>query len=424
MFVAFFLCIGISAPVHAQKHTHEPSTHSNAMMSPGGVSHTRDASGTAWEPDSTPIHAYHYTLGDWMVMTHFNAFLAYDKQWGPRGNDQLNSINWLMIMASRPLGAGALMFRGMFSLEPATTTAEGYPLLFQSGEVFEGRPLVDRQHPHDLFMELAARYRYPLAEKAALSLYLAPSGEPALGPPVFMHRASAADIPAAPLTHHWLDSTHISFGVATLGVVYDRLQLEGSIFNGHEPDEHRWNFDPIDLDSYAGRLTCNPTPNWSLQASFGYLHSPEQLHPEEDAHRTTMSVIHNGPQANGGNWATTAAWGVNRESGVNSSGVLLESLVNIADRHVIFGRVEYVEKSGEDLATEPEDESYGITELTLGASREVAHGKPCSIAIGASVTYNFKPSSLDSLYGDSPVGLWIFLRVRPDVVRRDNDHVL
>lgn len=387
--------------------------HRMDMPSTAGIPMSREASGTSWQPDSTPMHAYHSMLDDWMIMTHFNAFLAYDRQWSRRGDDQFNSINWFMGMATHRLGEGELMLRTMLSLEPATTAEHGYPLLFQSGEAFHGRALVDRQHPHDLFMELAASYRYPLNDKTAISLYLAPSGEPALGPPAFMHRASAGDNPAAPITHHWLDSTHISFGVATLGMSYDKFRIEGSIFNGREPDEDRWNIDTIHLDSYAGRVTYNPTDHWSLQGSYGYLKSPEELHPGESVRRATASAIYNRPLRDGGNWAATLAWGLNNEAGINSNAVLLESSLDLASRNSIFGRAEYIQKTGEELDLQPEHKKFGLTGLTLGASHELTPGKPYSVAFGASITYTFKPSSLDEFYGDHPIGLWVFFRIRP-----------
>ncbi|MEA3187848.1 MAG: hypothetical protein QOD99_1678, partial [Chthoniobacter sp.] len=383
------------------------------MNAPGEAAMAREASGTAWQPDSTPMHAYHAMVDDWMVMTHFNVFLNYDKQWSRRGDDQFDAINWFMLMGTHPLGGGELMLRTMLSLEPATATAHGYPLLFQSGEAFHGKSLVDRQHPHDFFMELAARYRQPLGEKASVFLYLAPSGEPALGPPAFMHRASAAENPAAPITHHWLDSTHISFGVATLGVSYDKLQVEGSAFNGREPDEDRWNIDTIHLDSYAGRVSFNPSERWSMQASHGYLQSPEELHPEESVRRTTASASYNLPLRDQGNWATTLAWGLNDEAGIRSNAVLLETNLNLADRNSIFGRIEYVQKTGEELLVAPERKKFDLTEVTVGASHELTPGRPYSVALGASLIYTFKPSSLDGFYGDHPLGLWVFFRIRP-----------
>lgn len=204
----------------------------------------------------------------------------------PRGDDQFNSINWVMLMATRASASDELSFRTMLSLEPWSVTKRGYPLLLQSGEAYHGRPLVDRQHPHDLFMELAARYRHAFSERNAVSLYVAPAGEPALGPPTFPHRMSAMDNPAAPVSHHWLDSSHISFGVVTAGIIRDKWQLEGSWFNGREPDEDRWDIEHPNLDSYSGRFTWNPTGAWSAQISHGYMKSPEELHPHEHVRRT------------------------------------------------------------------------------------------------------------------------------------------
>ena len=226
-----------------QPMNHQAMGH-DMKMSFGPISDTQEASGTAWQPAATPMHAHHSMLGDWQLMTHYNAYLAYDNQSGRRGDEQLNSINWLMLMANRRSGESDLMFRGMFSLEPWTTTAKGYPMLFQSGEAYHGRPLIDRQHPHDLFMELSGRYRRLLSGDTVASLYVAPAGEPALGPPAFMHRMSAMDNPAAPVSHHWLDSSHITFGVLTAGIAQKTWQLEGSYFNGREPDEDRWDIGP------------------------------------------------------------------------------------------------------------------------------------------------------------------------------------
>ncbi len=198
-----------------------------------------------------------------------------------------------MGMAHRPLGGGSLTLRGMFSLDP-TMGKDGYPLLFQTGETADGvTPLIDRQHPHDFLMELAAVYSHSLSEAASVFLYAGYPGEPALGPPTFMHRFSGIDNPEAPLGHHWLDATHITFGVLTGGVVWNTFKIEGSVFNGREPDEHRWNFDPLRLNSTSLRLTWNPTANWSMQASWGSLNSPEALEPDIDQQRITASVSYN-----------------------------------------------------------------------------------------------------------------------------------
>lgn len=393
-----------------------------SMETFAGLPMTREASGTSWQPDSTPMYAEHRQSGLWRVMQHFNGFLNYDNQGGPRGDDQINGIGWYMLMASRPLGRGELMLRTMLSPEPATVGPRGYPLLFQSGESYGGNPLVDRQHPHDFFMEVAARYRYALDDKTAAFLYLAPSGEPALGPTAFPHRMSAMNNPIAPISHHWQDSTHIAFGVLTAGISREKWQLEGSTFTDREPDEHRWNFDPIRLNSYAGRLTYNPGPNWSLQGSYGYIKSPEALRPGEDVRRSTFSATYNRPLADGGNWASTFVWGRNNHGGSNSDSFLLETDYNIANRNTLFGRLEHVEKPGEDLALLPGDRKFPITILTLGGVHELTPGRAYQTGIGAAVTFNWKPSDLNASYGSSPMGFWLFLRIRPAAVKHSGGH--
>jgi hypothetical protein len=397
-----------------------PMGHEMAM-SFGPIADSQGASGTAWQPEATPMHAQHSVRGDWMVMTHYNAFLAYDDQSGPRGGRQFNVINWAMLMATRRAAENEFTLRGMFSLEPWTTTAKGYPLLFQSGEAYHRQPLVDRQHPHDFFMELAVRYRRLINPDTVASLYVAPSGEPALGPPAFMHRASASDNPAAPISHHWLDSTHISFGVVTAGVARKAWQIEGSAFNGREPDEDRWDVEHPHLDSYSGRLTWNPAPAWSAQISHGYLHSPEELSPREHVWRSTASIMNESKRGPDAHLASTLAWGLNEAGGVKSHAVALESNWTNG-RETFFGRAEYVEKTGEELDLRPSPpgrgssfgrEKFAVRQFTLGASRELVQQRPWQLALGGEVSYSFKPGSLDALYGRHPIGFWIFLRLRP-----------
>ena len=250
------------------------------MIGPVGVSMERMGSGTTWIPDAVTLPSRRRMFGNWMVMAHGFVFAQYDKQSGERGDDQFGSLNWGMLMATRDLAGGRFQARTMLSLDPLTVTNRGYPLLLQTGESYQGQPLHDRQHPHDFWMELGALYQREINKGLAWSVYAAPSGEPALGPVAFMHRPSAMDNPAAPLAHHWQDATHVSFGVLTGGIYSRRLQLEGSVFNGREPDENRWDFDSIKLDSYSGRLTVNPTAHWSLAAGYGYLKSPEALNPD------------------------------------------------------------------------------------------------------------------------------------------------
>src|SRR5947207_2144099 len=230
------------------------------------------------------MHGLYFMAGVWMFMAHGYADLIYDSAGGDRGDNKVISENMFMLMGRRELGAGVLGVRGMFSLEPATIGKSGYPLLLQTGETANGHdPLIDRQHPHDLFMELAASYSLPVNDTDRAFVYLGLPGEPALGPATFMHRFSGMDNPEAPITHHWLDSTHITFGVATVGYSWrDKVKLEGSIFTGREPDQSRWDIETPKMDSQSVRLTVNPADDWSFQVSYGHLNSPEQLEPGVD----------------------------------------------------------------------------------------------------------------------------------------------
>ena len=390
----------------------------SAMMAPfAGVGMMQEASGTSWEPAVAPMYGVMRQSGRWNTMTHYNAFFSYDRQGGKRGDYQYNSTNWAMFMAETAVGKDKLLLRAMLTLEPLTVTPGGFPLLLQSGEQYDGHPLVDRQHPHDFFMEVAAKYTHPLGKDSAVFLYAAPAGEPALGPTAFMHRTAAMDNPAAPISHHWQDSTHIEFGVLTLGAWKRSVQVEGSYFTGREPDETRWDLSPFHPDSFSGRISYNPSPNWSLQASYGYLHSPEQLRPNEDTRRSTASASYILPRRDGGFWANSLIFGRNSASGINSDAYLLESELNIANRNSFFTRLEYVEKRGEELDVAPADHKFGITQWTLGYVHDVTPRNPFETGIGASVTFSAIPSDLKPLYGDNPTSFWFFVRIRPAPMR-------
>jgi len=395
-----------------------------SMMIPDplGISMDRLGSGTTWIPDAISLPSRRFVEGHWNVMVHGFLFGQYDKQNGPRGDSQFGSLNWAMIMASHELAGGRFQARTMLSLDAAGVTARGYPLLLQSGESYRGQPLHDRQHPHDFWMELAAMYERPIVRNIGLLLYAAPSGEPALGPVAFMHRPSAMDNPTAPIAHHWQDATHVSFGVVTAGLFSHDWKLEGSVFNGREPDEHRWNFDPIKFDSYSGRFSFNPSRTWALSAGYGYMKSPEALHPDESMHRLTASAMHGVSIGADGQWASELVWGANSHSshpGLAHS-VTLETEA-ILDRHnTVLGRAEYVRKSAEDLALDgppsnfPAAQSFNVEALSLGYIRELSRVGVTTIGLGGMATLNVVPRPLESPYGSrTPIGTLIFLRLRP-----------
>lgn len=374
----------------------------------------RESSGTSWQPESTGMEGIHAMAGDWTTMVHGYVNAVYDHQGGPRGATQSFSESMLMGMAQRQVGSdGTLGLRGMLSLDPLMGKS-GYPLLFQTGETADGRtPLIDRQHPHDLFMELAATYSHRLAEDKSAFVYAGLPGEPALGPPAFMHRFSGMDNPEAPISHHWLDATHITYGVATVGTVLGRWKLEASAFNGREPDQYRWNIETRRFDSGAARISFNPTSNWSLQVSHGRLASPEQLEPNVSVRRTTASAIYD-TQAAGGHWQTTFAWGRNRASPGNATQAwLLESAWRWRDSHTFFGRAERVGK--DELFTDPDPRHhtvYQVNKLSLGYVYDFARVARMRVGVGGVVSAYATPGELDSVYGSHARSFMAFLRAR------------
>ena len=387
------------------------------MIDPLGVSMERMGSGTTWIPDAVPLPARHVTVGSWLVMVHGFGFLQYDKQGGPRGDEQFGSLNWAMLMASRDLLGGRFQARTMLSLDPATVTTRGYPLLLQSGETYRGQPLYDRQHPHDFWMELAVMYERAVSRSIGVSVYAAPSGEPALGPVAFMHRPSAMDNLAAPLSHHWQDATHISFGVLTAGLFGPHWKLEGSAFNGREPDEARWGFDRLRLDSYAGRFTAHLDSTWVVSAGYGFLKSPDGLNPSESLHRATASVLFSRTLGREGQLATSLIWGANRHGGRTTHSALLEAEAIVDRRNTLIGRLEVVQKTAEDLVLPggfAPDSTFNVAAMSVGYIRDLGRTSWGTLGLGFQGTLNVLPAALAPVYGSrTPVGGMVFVRIRP-----------
>jgi hypothetical protein len=389
-------------------------------------------SGTTWQPSSGPMHMYHKQSGDWLLMFHYNLVSGMNRQGGPRGVTKVESANWFMPMAFHKLGKGTVQLRGMFSAEPFTFPPGGSALLFQTGETYKGQPLIDRQHPHDLFMELSGQYTLPVGERGTWFTYFGYPGEPALGPVAFMHRMSASENPSATLSHHLQDSTHISFGVLTTGFTYRWLKLEGSIFNGREPDENRYNFDAHKWNSRSARLSIMPNDNWAFQISHGFLRSPESQEPDVDIHRTTASLQYNKP-FDRGNWASAFVWGRNHASSPgeihNLNGYTLESTVNFRDRNYLYTRLELVDKDellrASDralLAITDDHPSFRIGAYTFGGARDLWSTDKISFAIGSDLTFYSKPTILDRIYGSNPVSWKLFFRIRPSKMDMQSMH--
>jgi hypothetical protein len=374
---------------------------------------TREASGTAWQPETSPHAGVHVAAGRWSLMGHAMLFGVYDRQGGPRGGEKAFVSGMAMGMARRPVGPGTLQLRAGLSPDPLMGR-RGFRLLLASGETADGAtPLVDRQHPHDLFMELSASYSLPLSGRSSLFAYAGLPGEPAFGPPPFMHRLSALNSPEAPISHHWLDSTHIAFGVVTAGIVAGSVKLEGSRFNGREPDQHRFGLETGPLDSTALRLSWNPARTLSLQASWARLTDPEQLEPGEDQTRWSASALYNQPLGRRARWATTLAWGRRSRDHGQLDAFLLESAV-ARGRWTLFGRAERTENDELGTAGGHHGPAYRVGKISLGAAHEFRAAPHLRLGFGGLWAFNFVPAALESSYGGDPEGGMLFLRLRID----------
>ena len=424
MKVYFFALIlffaGIMRAFPAQ-HEHSESMQMNTSTSLVDEFLMQQGSGTASNPSSSPMHMSMYEKNGWNLMFHNLVYFNYTNQSGPRGRDKFFSTNWFMVMANRPLGSGRLMIRAMLSLEPATVPDRSYPELFQTGETAFGRALVDGQHPHDLFMEIAAQYVHPLNERTLFHFYYAPVGDPAIGPVAYPHRVSAMELPQAPLSHHLQDSTHIVNNVLTAGIQSGPFQLQVSGFHGAEPGENRWDLDFGAIDSWSTRLQYSPDPDWSGQFSIGRLKKPEALE-EGDIVRMTASATYNRPLS-GGFWATSFIWGRNHKipEKRNTNSYLVESVYQFQNRNYLTGRFEFVDKDelfvdSEDpyvLANDLENQVFKIKAFTAGYSRNFDLIKGFETGFGGNVTLYAKPSVLDPVYGKHPTGVYFYFRLRP-----------
>jgi len=425
----------MSVAAYAQHEHHDMNMKMDADTTSHIMSHAfsqslpmnRNGSGTGWLPDKTPMYAYMKHGDKWMYMFHGAVFLR--QNWQNlnnnyvRGGKQFDAPGWVMGMAQRKTKHnGLFLLRAMMSIDPITVGGNGYPLLFQSGETYKGIPLVNRQHPHDLFSELAVGYTQKISNDLDVSLYVAYPGEPALGPTAFMHRISALNNPDAPLGHHWQDATHITFGVATLGIRYRKFKLEGSSFTGREPDENRYNFDKPRFDSYSYRLSYAPSGNFVFQVSKAMIKSPEPfLH--DDVDRTTVSAIFASRFSDNKNLTATAAWGLNKSGDHESEkSILLESNLQLS-WFSVYTRYEFVEKSPTELLLNAGQELLPIHAFTLGTTYQLGSWFGTNTALGVQGTVNPIKQSLQYFYGNqspvsvNPVSAEVYLRVIPGIMK-------
>ena len=407
------------------KNTHSVHAGSMAHSFSRDLPMNRNGSGTGWLPDETPMYAWMRHAKNWNLMAHGAFFLRQHFQNVNnnyiRGGQEFDIPGWAMLMAQRKVKSnGLFMARLMATTDPFSVGGNGYPLLLQSGETYNGQALVDRQHPHDLVSELSIGYTQRIRPGYDVFLYLGYPGEPAVGPTAFMHRISSLNNPDAPLGHHWQDATHITFGVATVGIRLKQVKLEYSQFTGREPNENRYNFDKPRFDSYSYRLSYSPGKRWVLQASQAFLTSPEALDPSHNVKRTTASVIYSGNKNTEKVFTSILAYGLNAADGHTEYSLLWEGNYQF-NRWGMFSRVESVQKSNTELnLILPVEEHYTFQTASLGGTYTFGHWQNTDVALGMQATKYFIPTSLETFYGQSPLSLQVFIRVIPGLFKGYN----
>ncbi|MBV9082594.1 MAG: hypothetical protein JOZ62_07965 [Acidobacteriaceae bacterium] len=440
------LVAGLAARVHAQEGTtqnlHPWQDSASGMDHNGAMPHDHKSmssmemgamnaagmflmglsSGTAVNPAAWRMPMLMKDFGSWNTMFMAQAFIDDTQQSGPRGGDKLYSTNWIMVKTEHSAGGnGAVAMQLMLSLEPVTVTRRRYPLLFQTGETAYGKPIVDGQHPHDFIMALGLEYAYALSENTTLELYIAPVGDPALGPVAYPHRASAMELPQATISHHWQDSTHIADDVVTAALSYKKFKFEASGFHGAEPDEFRWDIDSGPIDSWSTRLWFFPTKNWAAQMSVGHLTHPEVTEPGNQT-RVTGSIEYSKPLASGSSWSTSLIWGRDHSSYTkrNLNSYTLESLVPVHAKNFVSARAELVDKD-ELFAAQPGVEeflntrygtSFRVGAFTMGYTRDFDVVRKIETGLGFNITGYSLPPAIKRYYGNHPVGANVFLRLR------------
>lgn len=416
---------GDSIKTHNGEEANMQDDHNMSHAFSRNLPMNRNGSGTGWLPDNSPMYGYMQHTDKWMYMFHGNVFLRYNNQdisnSGSRGGEKFDAPNWFMAMGQRRVGnKGLFRFSAMISLDPITVGGEGYPLLYQSGETWKGEPLVDSQHPHDLFSELSVSYAHMFSKKADAFIYVGYPGEPAFGPVAFMHRVSSLYNPDAPIGHHWQDATHITFGVATAGFRYKNFKIEGSSFTGREPNEERYGFDKPKFDSWSARLSYNPSKQWALQFSKAWVKDVHEFGPREDVEKTTASAIHSYTFGKDKFLNSAIVWGHNKaDAHHDQHSFLLESALTLR-KTTVYGKYEWVEKSTENLLLDEEIYGHGtlfnVNAFTLGVQQNLYSVFKTNIAAGAQMSIYNSSDKLNDVYGKNPYALQFYLRFYPGIM--------
>lgn len=409
-------------PIQTKRESHAVHASAMAHAFSRDLPMNRNGSGTGWLPDETPMYAWMRHKKNWNLMAHGAIFFRQSFQNlnndYARGGKEFQVPVWVMGMAQRKIKSnGLFMARLMMSTDPFTVGGNGYPLLLQSGETYEGQPIVDRQHPHDFISELSVGYTHRITPGYDISLYVGYPGEPAIGPTAFMHRISSLNNPDSPLGHHWQDATHITFGVATLGVRLKQIKLEASSFTGREPNEDRYSFDKPRFDSRSFRISYAPGKKWTVQVSHALIKSPESLEPEHDVNRTTASAVFSSSKEKEGAFTSTWAWGYNKEGHHAEHSFLWEGQYQWASVGC-YARAEAVQKTGGELALiDLEEEELNIQALTLGTAYTFGTWLNTNVAIGFQLSAYRIPNALNNDYGQKPMSATVYLRIVPGLFK-------
>ena len=245
---------------------------------PLGIAHSRDASGTAWQPDASPLNAVHFMSDDWMFMVHGLVFAGWDDQSSTRrGNNLFMSTNWGMLMAQRELAGGELTLRRCCRSSPRRSDAAAIRCCCRAARRWAASRCTTASIRTTLHG--ARRALPPRAQRRRRRRALPRA-----------RRASRRSVRPASRTgaRRWAIRSRRSATTGrtrrTSASAWSRAacsrgfgKLEASWFNGREPDANRWDLDLREprLVLRSGSPRIRPT-NWSLQISGGRLHSPEQ----------------------------------------------------------------------------------------------------------------------------------------------------
>ncbi len=375
-----------------------------------------EGSGTSWQPESSSMPFYIINSGGWSYYVRGSVFPRYTNQARRRGRSKFDAPNWFLGQAQTNVGLKSeISFRGILSFERITEGRNGYPLLLQTGSTIHYVPAADRQHPNDFISELSSTFSTSMSDKSTAFFYIGYPGEPAVGPPAFYLRQSSRYIPDAPIGLQWQDASRVSFGVITLGMTFNKFKIEGSVFNGNRPDENRYGFDKLKLNSYGGRFSYNPISNLALQLSAGKI--KDEFSPGLNLTRTTASVLYTARLNSSASWASSFIWG---ENNINITGrqesFLSESNLNFRD-FAVYARLEFVQKTmGELGITENFNQKLWLGEFTAGLDKEFSISNSINFAIGFQGTLYGIPHELSAYYGNHPASYEVYLSFQPQVL--------